>query len=76
MGRKLIALVLCLMVAGCGPMIWDKPGGTQADYNRDNYECERDARQSGYYGGGLAGALNMREFFKKCMVAHGYILRQ
>jgi hypothetical protein len=57
-------------------MIWDKPGATRAEYDRDSYECEKDARQSGYFGTGLIGALNMREFFKKCMNAHGYELRQ
>jgi hypothetical protein len=38
----------------------------------DFYECERDARQSGYFGGGVAGALNMVEFQKRCLRAKGY----
>jgi hypothetical protein len=57
-------------------MVWDKEGATQADYNRDSYQCEKDARQSGYFGTGLAGGLNMRKFFQQCMVADGYTLRQ
>jgi hypothetical protein len=56
-------------------MVWDKPGASQADFNKDQYTCEKDARQSGYFGGGLAGAINMQEFFKKSMVANGYSLR-
>ena len=69
-------LLTAILLSGCAqPMIWDKPGGTQAEFNQDNYSCERDTRQSGYYGSGLVGALNMREFFKHCMIAHGYTLR-
>lgn len=53
-------------------MMWARPGATEADYNRDSYSCERDSRQSGYYGTGLVGALNMQDFFNRCMVAQGY----
>lgn len=76
MRRYAVALWLVGSLCGCGgPMVWDKPDATQADLRMDAYGCEKDARQSGYFGGGLAGALNMREFFKKCMMAHGYVLR-
>jgi hypothetical protein len=56
--------------------IWDKPGATHTDYDQDSYACEKDTRQSGYFGGGIIGGLNAREFFKRCMAAHGYELRQ
>jgi hypothetical protein len=70
------AIALTALLVGCAPvMIWDKPGATQSDYNRDSYECEKDARQSGYYGGGIAGSIAMREFFKRCMISKGYTLR-
>jgi hypothetical protein len=71
-----ITVVVGLLPRACAPMIWDKVGATQDDYNKDSYECEKDARQSGYFGGGITGEINMRDFFKKCMVAHGYTLRQ
>jgi hypothetical protein len=65
-----------LLVSGCAPqMVWDKPGATQADYNRDSYACEKDMRQSGYYGSGLVGALNAQSFFNECMTAAGYTRR-
>jgi hypothetical protein len=57
-------------------MIWDKSGTTQDEYNRDDYECERDARQSGHFGEGIVGAMNMRTFFQKCMISKGYVLRE
>jgi hypothetical protein len=71
-----LVAILGLALCGCTPMVWDKEGATQADYNRDSYQCEKDARQSGYFGTGLAGGLNMRKFFQQCMVADGYTLRQ
>jgi hypothetical protein len=66
---------LCL-TSCASPMVWDKAGAIQEEYNQDSYACEKDARQSGYFGTGLVGALNMRDFFKRCMIAHGYTLRQ
>jgi hypothetical protein len=77
MKRAIVSAAAALLaLAGCGPMIWDKPDAMQADYNRDSYACEKDARQSGYYGGGIAGSIEMREFFKRCTVSKGYTLRQ
>ena len=68
-------VTLAVMAAGCAPIMWERPGTTQAEFDRDNYACERDARQSGYYGGGLTGAINMQGFFQRCMTAQGYTLR-
>ena len=57
---------------GCAKTIWTKPGLTESDYRADDYACERDMRQSGYFGGGLAGALSAKGFFERCMGAKGY----
>lgn len=65
-----IPALLC--VASCAQTTWVKPGATQTDYQVDSYACEKDARQSGYFGGGLAGTINMNDFFSRCMVAHGW----
>ena len=66
-------LILLSAVAGCAPThVWIKTGATQQDFATDSYECERDARQSGYFGGGLIGALNMQQFTQRCMVARGW----
>ncbi|MEJ0020405.1 MAG: hypothetical protein WDN25_28415 [Acetobacteraceae bacterium] len=68
-------LLILLGLSGCGQNSqWIKEGTSIQDYNSDSYACERDARQSGYFGGGLVGALNMQSFFNKCMVAHGWRL--
>ena len=69
------AVALCL--AGCAPTrVWVKPGATQADFNTDEYSCEKDARQSGYFGTGFVGVANMQGFYSRCMVAHGWHFQQ
>lgn len=76
-GMLLVGTVVVFMVTGCAqPMVWNKYGATQADFQQDSYACEKDARQSGYFGTGIAGAINMRNFFKHCMVAHGWALQR
>ncbi len=49
--RKLIGVTAIILgLSGCvqSKIIWDKEGGTQAGINKDNYQCEKDARQSVY----------------------------
>jgi clan AA aspartic protease (TIGR02281 family) len=70
------AAAIALCVAGCSRNVWVKPGATQADFNVDRYGCEKDARQSGYFGTGLVGALNMKGFYERCMVAQGWHLQR
>ena len=77
MKKNLICVItLIILLVGCAPMIWNKSGATQDNYNRDSHECEKDAGQSEYNGDRLAGKINMREFFKRCMVSTGYTLRE
>jgi hypothetical protein len=64
--------IALLLLTACATFVWTKDSFTQQDFLRDRYECERDMRQSGYYGGGLAGAINMQNFFDSCMVARGW----
>ena len=69
------AFVLTLGLSACAaPKVWNKAGATQQDYATDSYMCEKDSRQSGYFGGGVIGALNMQDFDNRCMVAHGWYL--
>ena len=64
---------LSIMLVGCAkPTIWDKPGATQDDFNKDAYACEKDARQSGYFGTGIVGAMNLKTCYDQCMVSKGY----
>lgn len=70
--RRFFAAAACMLVlAGCAPVYWSKPGFSQAEWNRDSYECERDVRQTSH-GTGLVGALDAMAFEQDCLRAHGY----
>ena len=69
----LFGIVLILSLYGCASKYrLVKYGATQQEVAKDNYECERDARQSGYFGGGIVGEINMRNFFERCLLVRGY----
>src|SRR5208283_3186722 len=75
--RPSLSVVVCVsaIMFGCTPAAqWVKAGAGQQDFATDSYDCEKDARQSGYYGGGVVGAINMQGFFNRCMGAHGWSL--
>ena len=72
-----ITIILCcaLVVSSCAsrqPVTWNKDGGSQQEYAKDSYACEKDMRQSGNFGPGLIGQKRADEFVKACMRAHGY----
>jgi hypothetical protein len=64
--------IVAVTASGCARTVWNKPGATQQDFAADAYNCERDARQSGYFGRGILGAANFQAFEERCMVAHGW----
>jgi hypothetical protein len=72
MARTSAFFGLLLITSGCAPAVWNKPGATSQDFATDKYACERDARQSGGFGTGIAGAIEVQEFFNRCLVAHGW----
>lgn len=40
MKRTIAALAGTLLLAGCAQDIWDKPGGSQAEFNQDQGGCQ------------------------------------
>ena len=72
MWRLMLLLTLGILATGCTQTVWTKNNLTEAEYRADAYACERDMRQGGYYGTGLAGALNAQAFQERCMVSKGY----
>lgn len=67
---------LVVLLAGCAQNVWVRPGGvSEAQFQSDRFACERDSRQSGYFGTGLAGAIEIQQFFNRCMNAKGYSLQ-
>lgn len=81
MRKALLALIL--LTAGCTiPTTWDKEGGTQAQFNVDEYECQQASYGyggvSGYgtvYRGAAIGGLGRTQngqIYRSCMRAKGY----
>jgi len=67
-----VTLLAILAATGCARHVWTKPGVTEQEWRADSYACERDVRQSGYYGTGLAGILNQQDFYSRCLQSKGY----
>lgn len=72
MKRGLGLLLVLVLSTACARSMWVKSGATPDEFRRDAYECERDARPSDPLGGGIAGAMNFRDFATRCMNARGY----
>lgn len=71
--RYLVAVGAVLSVAACAPTVYNHPSKTQADYNRDLYDCEQSAsaktRNDGFGNNPLITGDNIRD----CMVRkYGY----
>lgn len=73
MPLTVVALIL-FVLAGCAATVWEKPGWTESEFRKDDYECEKDSRQSDHYGNGISGALVMRDFYRKCMMSKGWTI--
>jgi len=73
-GAAVILLGLVL-VTGCEVSLirgeWTKPGGTEEQWRKDAYVCEREARLT--YPHEATGAA--RRFAEKCLTARGYTRR-
>ena len=64
-------------LSGCASSYtWEKPGASMDQMNKDFYECEKDMRQSGYFGGGIVGEINAQKFHERCLIAKGYIKKE
>jgi len=85
-------VIIVLSAAACAPIVWDKPGATQAEFSTDNYTCEAQARAlspGGSYAQGRIGfvvaatlvsafatAADRNALYGDCMTAHGYAPHQ
>lgn len=86
LSRLLIMSGLLFPLIGCAnpKMLFDKPGLTSEEFNRDKYDCVQQSRTSWSGGGtgGLGAAMiisaksnaekQSAELFKMCMEARGY----
>jgi hypothetical protein len=74
-------LILALALGGCA-VVWDKPGGTESEFHRDEYECQLVATGMGGISGGggsagpmIYGAIQRtpnRNIYKSCMRSRGW----
>lgn len=66
--RQAIAVTMAAaLLTACGPRVrtvYEKPGATQSEYDKANFECQRDARVvmpgrpvAPTYGGGIAAGI-------------------
>jgi hypothetical protein len=85
-------MTVMLSATACVPIVWDKPGATQAEVSADNYTCKAQARAlspGGSYAQGrigfvvvatlvsaLATEADRNSLYGDCMTAHGYTPRQ
>ncbi len=72
---KFLLLGVAGLLSACAPPVFNKPGATQQDFATDKYSCERDSRQSGGFSGGIAGAIEIQQYFNRCMAAHGWTIQ-
>jgi hypothetical protein len=78
--RHFAALAVAVALGACAsqPMIWDKDGATQADFNQSDYACRRDAVAAGgmvYVGFGITERTADIGMYQLCMRAAGFTLR-
>lgn len=85
---KVAALIACVGISACAPTIWDKPGGSQAEFNQDSARCRLFARgmnsgdfyaegspgfvASAAVGNAIGTAVNQQATYHDCMMAVGY----
>jgi hypothetical protein len=53
--KPLIALLVGLSLASCMHTVWNKPGSTSADFNKDLKECEDTERAAEASAAGSRG---------------------
>jgi hypothetical protein len=71
--RVCVSALAVLLADGCAEQaLWVKADATHEDFARDSYACERDMRQSGYFGTGIYAAIAAQDFAERCMVARGW----
>ena len=79
--RIIFIAVAVAILAGCATRTWWSypPGGTEAQFNQDTYECMQQAQQqtsnayvNPYGGAAQSGTTTNMTLAKLCMRARGY----
>lgn len=77
--------IVCLSACSFAPTIWDKAGGSQESFNRDQMECKYDAMRftqvadpgmQTIFGQELDKLMRQKTLIKSCMESRGYTAQQ
>lgn len=72
---KAIILLVILLLAGCvTSSVWYNPTVTQAQANKDHYECEQDSEAYTANIGAAGNPFIATGRFNQCMRVRGYML--
>jgi hypothetical protein len=73
----LVGIALVMLGACASKLGWTKAGAVETDFNRDSYECAREATYTRVRaGGGFLGEERTvgKDLYRACMRARGYEL--
>lgn len=80
--KAAIIIAVALLTAGCGDAgagdrRFYRDGATQAEFNRDAFDCEGMTRMAvpRAFGWSVASQMEGADFFLRCMSARGYAFR-
>ncbi len=65
--KRLLFLPLALFVSGCAPTLYCHPSKTQADFDREKYDCEKVAEQSAANWGSKGNIFMIADEMNKCL---------
>jgi hypothetical protein len=69
--KYLLTLAFLTVLSGCStPYLYSLTGKSEAQFDRDHYECERDMRTAAHSFSPYDNS--PREFHHRCMTAKGY----
>lgn len=84
---RMITVAMCVVLAGCAPQRWNKPGGTDQEFQRDMASCRMQVamvpqRQAPYGSGAGAGMVSagvslenaaiQMQFMDDCLTSRGW----
>lgn len=74
--RVINCVWLIASLAGCAQTQWTHPTKTQADFNRDKFECENEAAAYARDWGVGGNPMTIGRRTKECMASRGYVLQR
>ena len=84
MTRYIWLVLSAFVITGCqSPMVWNRPGATEAEFNSERYRCSAESQQQsssayvGKYGGfASSGQTTNEPLYNACMTARGWSLQK